>query len=285
MRDRLPPYRTALPYRGVFGAARPPALGGLPLPPGPMPARDGRRPLKAWRYVGVFGPQLMLCVASVRIGPARQSFWAVWDREAQRLHEHTALGRGGVRLGRGTARVLARGARIELELSEEPGIETISPAGCSYAWTRKQGGVPARGAVELDGVRREIDSLAVIDDTAAYYERHTSWRWSAGIGRAATGSAVAWNLVEGVNDAASSSERTVWIDGCAEEVGPCAFAADLSAVGGLRFTAEAVRERRDNLLLVRSHYRQPFGTFRGELPGGVALAEGYGVMEAHDAWW
>jgi hypothetical protein len=53
----------------------------------------------------------------------------------------------------------------------------------------------------------------------------------------------------------------------------------------LRFTAEAVRERRENLLLVRSRYRQPFGSFAGQLPGGVEVARGYGVMEAHDVWW
>ena len=52
-----------------------------------MPARLGTRPLKAWRYIGVFGPELMICVAAVRIGRARQSFWAVWDRDARRLHE------------------------------------------------------------------------------------------------------------------------------------------------------------------------------------------------------
>ena len=56
-------------------------------------------------------------------------------------------------------------------------------------------------------------------------------------------------------------------------------------VDGLRFAAEATRERRENLLLVRSFYRQPFGTFSGALPGGVALAEGYGVMEEHDVRW
>ena len=34
-----------------------------------------------------------------------------------------------------------------------------------------------------------------------------------------------------------------------------------------------------------SRYRQPFGTFAGELPGGLELAEGYGVMEDHDVHW
>jgi len=36
---------------------------------------------------------------------------------------------------------------------------------------------------------------------------------------------------------------------------------------------------------VRSEYEQPFGTFRGTLPGGLELAEGYGVMERHVAVW
>jgi hypothetical protein len=55
--------------------------------------------------------------------------------------------------------------------------------------------------------------------------------------------------------------------------------------GALEFTAGAMRARHDNLLIFRSEYEQPFGTFRGTLPGGVELAEGYGVMERHVAVW
>ncbi|MEA2146321.1 MAG: hypothetical protein QOG59_1908, partial [Solirubrobacteraceae bacterium] len=46
-----------------------------------MPAFLHGRPLKAWRYVAFFAPALIACVAQVRIGPLRDSFWAVWDRE------------------------------------------------------------------------------------------------------------------------------------------------------------------------------------------------------------
>ena len=42
---------------------------------------------------------------------------------------------------------------------------------------------------------------------------------------------------------------------------------------------------RDELLLARSDYVQPFGTFSGTLPGGAELARGYGVMEDHRARW
>jgi hypothetical protein len=250
-----------------------------------MPARDRLRPLKCWRYVGVYGPELMLCLASARIGPARQAFWAVWDREAGRLHERTSIGRGRVRLEGGRARVIGdRGVMIDLELEEGAGVESVCPSRESYAWTRKQGGVPARGTVVIGGVARALEGRAVIDDTAGYYERHTSWRWSAGVGESRDGRSLAWNLVEGVNDPPTGSERTVWIDGEPRELGPVSFASDLTTVGGLCFDAEATRESRQNLLLVRSKYRQPFGAFTGEV-GGVELGHGYGVMEEHDVWW
>jgi hypothetical protein len=289
-------------YRGVFGAGRPAALDGVALPPAPMAAHRGGRPIKAWRYVGVFGPEVMICAAVVRIGPARQSFWAVWDRVGARLHEHTTLGRGDVRMARGCVDVDGHGVRLHLTLDEGAGIETVSPSGAAYAWTRKQGGMAAAGTLAIGGgPERAFAARAVIDDTAAYYPRHTRWWWSAGVGQARDGRAVAWNLVDGVNDAATGSERTVWIDGEPAEVGPVRFAPDLSAVtalgvrsspgpgrapaGALRFHPEAERTRRENLLLVRSRYRQPFGTFDGELPGGVDLTTGYGVMEDHDVYW
>lgn len=77
----------------------------------------------------------------------------------------------------------------------------------------------------------------------------------------------------------------MWVAGEPIESPPVRFAPDLSAVGKLRFAAEAVRERDQNLLVLRSRYRQPFGTFSGSLPGGVEVAEGHGVMEAHEALW
>jgi Protein of unknown function (DUF2804) len=255
-----------------------------------MPGRDGLRPLKAWRYVGVYGPELMLCAAAIRIGPARQSFWAIWDRRAGRLHERTSLGTGTVRLAYGHLRVDDGEVRVEIELDEEPGIETVCPSGASYAWTRKQGGIRARGTIAIGDRRYPLDARAVIDDTAGYYQRHTRWRWSAGVGVATDGRSLAWNLVAGVNDPPAGSERSLWIDGKPHEPDPVEFAEDLTSIRFadhrlLGFRPEAVRERRENLLLVRSSYRQPFGSFDGELEGGIRVAEGYGVMEEHDVFW
>jgi hypothetical protein len=250
-----------------------------------MPSHDRGRPLKAWRYIGVYGPEVMLCLASVRIGPARQAFWAIWDRPEATLRERTVLGHGGVRLARGFASVSDRDVKIDLRWIEDGGVETVCPDGKSYAWTRKQGGVAVEGKLDVAGVSRPLEARGVIDDTAGYYARHTRWRWSAGVGRADDGRRLAWNLVSGVNDPPHDSERTIWIDGEPREAPPCTFAPDLGSVDELSFAAEAVRQRHENLLLLRSRYRQPFGTFSGQLPGGITVAEGYGVMEEHDVWW
>jgi hypothetical protein len=201
------------------------------------------------------------------------------------LFERTTLGRGAVELRAGSVRVRERDVQIELRLDEQAGIETICASGAGYGWTRKQGGLLARGTVMIEGRPRVLDGRAVIDDTSAYYERHTTWRWSAGVGVANDGRELAWNLVEGVNDPPAASERTVWVDGVAGEAPPCHFALDLSRVDSMLFASEAVRARDENRLVIRSSYRQPFGTFSGALPGGVELSAGYGVMEFHDVHW
>jgi hypothetical protein len=249
-----------------------------------MPLLRRGRPLKRWRYVGVYGPELMLCVGDARVAGVPQRWWAVAEPDG-RLHERTGRLRRAVSLEPGRVRVRDGAAAIDLELDEGAGVEVVSPSGRSWAWTRKQAGVPVRGRVEVDGRSWEIDGEGFVDDSAGYHERHTRWRWSAGVGRGAAGERLAWNLVEGLHDSAEASERTVWVDGEPHEVGPVAFAADLSRVGDLRFSEWCARVDYSNMLVFRSRYRQPFGTFEGALPGGARVAEGWGVMEEHDVRW
>jgi hypothetical protein len=243
--------------------------------------------------VAVFCEELMACVAQVQIGPAHQSFWALLDRRSGALRERTRMRprRREVTLAPGELAIEDMGVRLRLQLDERPGVQALCPHGRYEVWTRKQAGVRARGTLALDGgAQREIEALAVIDDTAGHHARATEWRWSAGVGTALDGTPLAWNLVSGVNDPPHGSERAVWVGGEPREPGPVSFAEDLSAIRGadgseLRFIAEAERSRRDNLLLVRSYYRAPFGTFSGALPGGIELASGMGVMEHHVARW
>ena len=275
------------PVRGS-GAQRP---RGLPLPPARMPLLRGGRPLKRWRYVGVYGPELLLCAATVRIAGIPQAFWAVLDRASGELHGRTAFTPGLVGVGDGHLAVRGRGVEIDLLLQPagDP-VEVVSPHGGQYIWTRKDP-IRATGSVVVGDRRWSLDAAGLIDASAGYHARETVWRWSAGVGTDVAGRAIAWNLVTGVHDAPSASERTVWIDGTPHEVGPVGFPGDLDGIdfaeegAALRFTAEAERAQSDDLTLVRSDYRQPFGTFTGTVPGGVELAEGYGVMEWHDVRW
>jgi len=177
----------------------------------------------------------------------------VWDGE--RLHEGTRN-------------------RFDLTLERGTPIEvTTGPA-----WTRK---TPLRVTGEVLG--RRIDAPGLLDESSGRHARRTAWRWSAGAGIAESGAQVVWNLVEGLRDG-SPSERTVWVDGAPHEVPHQPFHG-LDGVGDLRFTALAARAKRENYLLLKSDYEQPFGTFAGSLPVAGALRAGWGVMERHEALW
>jgi Protein of unknown function (DUF2804) len=255
------------------------------MSPETLPLWHDRRPLKRWRYLGAYGDELMLCAGDARIGPLRQRFWAVATPDS-RLYGRTALlGSGGLQLEHDRVMIDAPDVHARLTYGAAVPVTILSPHGRSYIWTRKQGGVPVEGLVELGGRPFQVRCEGMVDESAGYHARHTAWRWSAGVGRDTRGRAVAWNLVDGVHDDPRASERTVWVDGEPHEVGPVVFAPDLSAVGELRFDEWVAREDRTNALLLRSSYRQPFGTFSGSLPGGIELERGYGVMETHDVWW
>jgi hypothetical protein len=240
-----------------------------------MPAWRGGRPLKRWTWVGAFGPELMLCAAVARVGPATAAWWAVWD--GVELHERTLRRSGGLVVT--PSRVFVPGM-MELAVGDAAPVEVVSPHGAQYVWTRKRGGVRVRGVVR----GRDVELHGLVDETAGYHARRTAWLWSAGVGVLTSGSAVAWNLVDGVHDAAVHSERTVWVDGEPRELPPQLFDG-LAGVGRLRFTAEATRARRESYLVMRSEYEQPFGTFAGSLGDAGSLREGWGVMERHVVAW
>lgn len=297
----------ALPWRGP-GPGRPDELA---LPPERLRLRHRGANRKRWRYLGAFCEELMVCAARVQVGPASQTFWAIWDREGRRLHESTRLrppgGRGEVWVegagadGLGSARDETSVVRIDagagaervratLRLGDASWVECVCPNGeGSYVWTRKRADVPVECDVRLGERRLRASGRGVEDESAGYHRRHTVWSWSAGVGTSTDGRSVGWNLVSGVNDPPQRSERAIWLDGAPFEPGPVTFSG-LDAIAfddgsRLEFAGECERARSENRLVVRYSYRQPFGTFAGALPGGLELRHGFGVMESHDALW
>jgi Protein of unknown function (DUF2804) len=300
-----------LPWRGP-GPGRP----DLPLPPERLPIRRNGSWRKKWRYLGAFGEELMLCAATVEVGPLGQTFWAVWDRDGKRFHERTRtivplLARGEVwtELGaENTDRIdwapESGGTEVRIEAAakgdseqvrgflhagEGKWAESVCPTGeqDGYVWTRKRL-VEVRCDVRIGEQRIRAELRGIEDESCGYHPHHTVWDWSAGVGRTTDGRAVGWNLVSGINDPPERSERAIWVDGESSEPGPVSFDG-LSAIsldgGRLKFSAEAERRAEESKPWAHYSYRQPFGTFTGTLPGGLELAEAYGVMEHHDAEW
>jgi len=278
-----------LPWRGS-PEERPP----LPIPPDPMPLLLGRRFRKRWRWVGAFADRLIVFAAVVQVGPAAMTFWGIWDRERRRLWERTRRDFPGRRrdvviLAR-SARVRAGNIEFELEFGQGYPIECMCPNGeDGYSWTRKDAGMPVHGEVRIGRRTHQLDGLGVIDDSAGYHQRYTSWKWSAGVGTARGGRKVAWNLVTGINDPPSSSERAIWVAGQPIEPGPVQFqgleAIHFEDESRLNFSVETQRTHHEGIpLLARSDYEAPLGTFTGSL-NGLPIESALGVMEAHDAVW
>jgi hypothetical protein len=182
---------------------------------------------KRWRYVGVYGPDLMCCFGRVTIGGLPQTFWAVWDREAGRLHERTRFRDAAVSLAPGRVRVRDRGVAIDLAFDERAGTPIEVTTG--PIWTRKTP-IAASGSVVLDGRERTFLGHGLIDDSHGRHARHTVWSWSAGVGVLDDGAPIAWNLVDGVHDGPTGSERAIWIDGIPYEPPPVAFDVALTDV-------------------------------------------------------
>ena len=257
-----------LPFRGTFGDHRPRRSRRWRCLRAAMPSHVGLRPLKAWRYVGVYAPELMLCAAQRpdRPGPAGASGRSGTGRR-RRLHERTRA-RARARPARAAAGcdVATAGCTIDLALDEEPGIETVCRIGRELRVDPQAGRDPratgpCSSTARADPARRARGDRRHGRRTTS---AHTSWRWSAGVGRADDGRALAWNLVSGVNDPPSASERTVWVDGDAREVGAVGLRRRPAAsVDGLRFPRRGGARAPRQPAAVRSSYRQPFGTFAG----------------------
>jgi hypothetical protein len=255
-----------------------------------MPLWSAGRPRKRWRYVGLYDERLMLCAAVASIGPAGQCFWALWDREGRRRRSRVRMRPGSreVAMDGPLVEIDAPDMRATLRLGDAAPVEAICPSGAGWGWTRKRAGLPIEAEVEVPGRRWRLEGRGVDDESAGYHARSTSWWWSAGVGRGADGRALAWNLVEGINDPPAESERAIWVDGAPSEPAPVRFAGlgavELDAEERLEFAAEDELAHEQNMAVVRSRYRHLFGRFSGSL-AGVELASGLGVMERHEAVW
>ncbi len=200
--------------------------------------------------------------------------------------------RGALDLAPGRLRIRDDGVLLDLTLDEDEGIEATCPNGGAYVWTRKQAGVRAHGTLVIGRAPTDRDRRARRDRR---HRRLPRARDRVVVGRRCRQCRPTVRRSPSTSCRASTtrrsgSERAVWVAGVPHEAPPVRFSADLRTIASedgseLRFAPEAERSRSDNLLLVRSDYRAPFGTFSGTLPGGIPLTHALGVVEHHRARW
>ena len=192
----------------------------------------------------------------------------------------------------GEARV--RDGDVEIELDVEEGEPRRDGDGVrtQFAWTRKQAGVPARGAVSVDGAQSSSRRARRRRRSAPATTRATRpGSGAAGVGTlrrraqrsAGTSSTGDPRLARGerahhlgrrraARGRRRSSSPTTW-----QRSASTTARARLQRMGGARGPHEPAPDAQLLPPAVRD--------LRGRAPGRPELAEGYGVMEDHEVWW
>jgi hypothetical protein len=270
---------------------------------------------KSWLWLGATTPEMWLSLAILRTGYAANILGYVFDRKAGRmifektvvaptplasvttdvhapglLARYTALTieRSGPDL---TVRGLYGKLACDFTLDEStapPGIVAAADLGGGRKnATEKRALMKLRGTIDVEGRRFDLEGgTGGWDYTNGLLPRHTKWRWAFGLGRD-----VAFNLVEGF---VGEAECALFTPDDVQPLAEARFSFDsdrpsepwiLKGEGNdLRFEVGAVHAQNTNLVVVRSRFLQPVGTFYGTI-GGRNVDGTPGVVEDQDVVW
>ena len=284
---------------------------------------------KRWIYAAIVTDRLFVAVALVDVGYLSTQFAFVYDKhDGRMLADRSALAppvrqRFAASLSAGDTEVWnPRGAAslrrsgdgwtlaatigdisIEARLGlagAPPPISVIArvPGGVVDA-TEKQALLPTSGSLRIAGRAMSLEGgLGGLDYTHGLLARRTAWKWAYALGQAKSGERVGLNLVEGF---VGEPECAVWVDDQLFAVGEGRFTFDpkrpldpwtvktTCGTVDLTFSPGAMHAEHKNFGLIRSHFVQPAGVYRGSirLPGRAPLElDGVlGVTEDQDVLW
>lgn len=200
---------------------------------------------KRWEYWAVVSPTHLLALTVASIDFAAVSEVWVFDRATGRSVGHSAIRAFGAgvslppSLGVGPAS--ARAARLSIDITEREGasllsasidgarfeVEALVPPGHErlgvvvpwsdrrFQYTVKDVARPARGWVEVDGVRHDLDAddtWAVLDHGRGKWPYDVHWNWGAGSGRS-NGRVIGVQLGSKWTDGTGSTENALVVDG------------------------------------------------------------------------
>lgn len=192
----------------------------------------------------------------------------------------------------------------ELELDAEldpagaaPALSVIADLGAGLVdATEKRALFNVRGRARCAGREISLDGgVGGYDYTHGLLPRHTRWRWAFGMGAAEDGAPLGFNLAEGF---VGGAECAAFHDGRVVPLGEPRFELDAAAPEmpwrlcgpdvDLRFEPGAVHAQHTRLVVVRSRFVQPVGTFHGSVRVDgkeLRLAGLPGVVEDQDVLW
>jgi hypothetical protein len=283
---------------------------------------------KRWVYAAVADANVMVGAAVVSLGYAATALVFVLDRRRRKfLMDKSVLGpapcasfvddgsgRRSARFELGRSRIEVGDAGTTVDLAGQAGLPThvfvqtedrgaepiaaVVPIDGGFANATEKRVLGALGEVVAGGQRFVLeDATCALDHTSGFLARHTKWRWALGLGRAASGERVGFNVVEGF---VGEPECGVWIDGRLFPCGEGRFEFDAGRprdAWAVRTTCGSVdvtfrpdglhREDKD-LYVVRSSFVQPAGEFSGSISAGgrtYVVAGLPGVTEHQDVLW
>lgn len=313
---------TGQPSCGAFYGPLPAvSLGAVGL-------RDRIARRKRWVYAAVATEEMWFSLAIVRTGYAATAFAFAYDLQGNRMMlDRTAMGPAGVArvsddfhqqgeiatfsMGRTNLAVSRRGSSLDLrarmgdleldaavdESAGPPAITAIASLGEGLVnGTEKRALLGVRGAARVGQRRVTLDGgTAGYDYTHGLLPRHTRWRWAFALGKTTSGEPFGFNVVEGF---VGEAECAAFLG---EEIAPIAeprFEFDVHEpmkpwrlVGegmDLEFRPGGVHAQHTNLLIVKSRFIQPVGTFRGTVRAfgrEIEVVGLPGVVEDQDVLW
>jgi len=194
--------------------------------------------------------------------------------------------------------------RLDQPIDEIHPLISVLPIGDNRPFYSHKSPCQVSGSLRVGDRELNFDKkrdLALIDVHKAYYPRRTFWKWATFATRDESGNLIGLNLTHNViDDEKYGNENAIWYKDSLSLVGPARFEVPfedgdawrirtLDDRVDLEFVPEGMRTEHLNYIVARSHYRQPFGRYRGFMKddAGVkhAVDDVFGIAEDHYVVW
>lgn len=280
-----------------------------------------RARFKQWQHLCVVHDDLAITLAVVDAGITRLGWVQVIDRRTgERVEHHRQSPLLAIhvaeRLGDGDTWLRASGLRVALRARLDEGrhdvevtapqleidltchatttpLEVVLPLGRGRGMWSHKVPLPVSGTVRWRGRTVELDrtvATGIFDIHKAHYPHHTWWRWATFVGRDEEGRRLAVNLTRNPVIDPGLHECALWLDGGLRSLPLPEFHLErepwriTAPELDLRFDGDGERREDLDVVVVRSRFRQRYGTFSGTV-GGRRVEAAFGLFEDHDSRW